>query len=157
MVGMIEQGRDIASWHEHVVVKVPCFTAGLQAISTLASEGVRINTTLIFSPAQALMAAKACATYVSPFLGRLDDIQHVGMDLVRSIVCIFDNYAMETQVLAASLRSPLHVVDAAEAGADVATMPFKVLNQLMHHPLTDIGQEKFMADWKKLQEQLAGS
>ena len=155
--GMIEQGRDIASWHEHVVVKVPCFTAGLEAISTLASEGVRINTTLIFSPAQALMAAKAGATYVSPFLGRLDDIQHVGMDLVRSIVHIFDNYDMECQVLAASLRNPLHVVDAAEAGADVSTMPFKVLNQLMHHPLTDIGQEKFMSDWKKLQEQLASS
>jgi transaldolase len=155
--GMIRQGLDIAGWHEHVVVKVPCFPAGLKAIKALASEGVRTNTTLVFSPAQALLAAKAGATYVSPFLGRLDDIQHVGMDLVRSIVMIFENYAYECQVLAASLRHPLHVVEAAEVGADVATMPFKVLLQLMKHPLTDSGQERFLSDWNKLQEQLAKS
>jgi transaldolase len=152
---IVAQAREIAGWHEHVVVKVPCFPAGLTAIKKLSSEDVKINTTLIFNPAQALLAAKAGATYVSPFLGRLDDIQHVGMDLVRSIVMIFENYALECQVLAASLRNPLHVVDAAMAGADVATIPFKVLSQLVRHPLTDSGQVKFMEDWRKLQEQLA--
>jgi transaldolase len=151
----VAQGKEIATWHEHVVVKVPCFPPGLAAIKQLAAAGVRVNTTLIFSPAQALLSAKAGAAYVSPFLGRLDDIQQVGMDLVREIVTIFENYAFDCEVLAASLRTPLHVVDSALAGADVATMPFKVLNQIMRHPLTDIGQEKFMADWQKLQEQLA--
>lgn len=149
---MVKQGRDIAKWNEHVVVKIPCFPAGLTAIKRLSSEGIRVNTTLIFTPSQALLAAKAGAAYVSPFLGRLDDYQHVGMDLVSDIVTIFDNYEMECEVLAASLRHPLHVVDAALVGADVATMPFKVLEQVMHHPLTDIGQVRFLADWKKLQE-----
>lgn len=152
---MIKQGREIASWNEHIVVKIPCFPDALEAMKTLSSEGIKINTTLVFTPAQALLSAKAGATYVSPFLGRLDDIQHVGMDLVRTIVAIFENYALECQVLAASLRSPIHVVDAALAGADVSTLPFKVINQLMHHPLTDSGQVQFMSDWNKLQEALA--
>jgi len=152
---MTAQAREIAAWHEHVVIKIPCFPAGLAAIKTLSAEGIRVNTTLIFTPAQALLAAKAGAAYVSPFLGRLDDIQHVGMDLVRAIVTVFENYEFPCQVLAASLRNPLHVVDAALAGADVATIPFKVLDQIVRHPLTDIGQVRFMADWKKLQEKLS--
>lgn len=152
---MVKQAREIAAWSEHVVIKIPCFTGGLTAVKQLASEGIRTNVTLIFNPSQALLAAKAGASYVSPFLGRLDDIQHVGMDLVRQIVAIFDNYEFTCEVLAASLRNPLHVVDAALAGSDVATLPFKVIQQIMHHPLTDIGQEKFMADWHKLQEKLA--
>jgi transaldolase len=153
---MVKQGREIAKWNEHVVVKIPCFPAGLTAIKQLSAEGIRVNTTLIFTPSQALLAAKAGAAYVSPFLGRLDDYQHIGMDLVRDIVTIFDNYEMECEVLAASLRHPLHVVDAALVGADVSTMPFKVLEQVMHHPLTDIGQVRFLADWKKLQEKTGG-
>lgn len=152
---MVAQAREIAQWHEHVVIKIPCFTGGLTAVKALAADGIRTNVTLIFNPSQALLAAKAGATYVSPFLGRLDDIQHVGMDLVRQIVAIFDNYEFSCEVLAASLRNPLHVVDAALAGADVATLPFKVIEQIMRHPLTDIGQEKFMADWNKLQEKLS--
>lgn len=155
--GMIRQGRDIATWHEHVVVKIPCFPAGLEATRALSQDGIKINMTLVFTPAQALMSAKAGASYVSPFLGRLDDIQHVGMDLVHSIVTIFNNYDLDCEVLAASLRSPLHVVDAALVGADVATMPFAVLKQLMQHPLTDSGQERFLEDWKKLEQKLAAS
>jgi len=155
--GMIREGREIAAWHPHVVVKIPCFPAGLEATRALAADGIRVNMTLVFSPAQALLAAKAGASFVSPFLGRLDDLQHVGMDLVRAIVTIFDNYDFECQVLAASLRHPLHVVDAALAGADIATMPFAVLKQLLQHPLTDMGQARFLEDWKKLQQKLAGS
>jgi transaldolase len=151
---MITQAREIAKWHKHVVIKIPCFTAGLTAVKELSAEGIPTNVTLIFNPSQALLAAKAGATYVSPFLGRLDDIQHVGMDLVRQMVAIFENYEFSCEVLAASLRNPLHVVDAALARADVATLPFKVLEQIMRHPLTDAGQEKFMADWNKLQEKL---
>lgn len=154
---MIEQGRQIATWHEHVVVKLPCFPAGLEATSALAKDGIRVNMTLVFTPAQALLSAKAGAAYVSPFLGRLDDIQHVGMDLLRTIVAIFANYDLECEVLAASLRHPLHVVDAALAGADVGTLPFSVLKQLLAHPLTDAGQERFLADWKKLEAKLAGA
>lgn len=152
--GMIRQGKEIATWHKHVVVKIPCFPAGLEATQALAAEGIRVNMTLVFTPAQGLLAAKAGAAYVSPFLGRLDDIQHVGMDLVRSLVTIFDNYEFDCEVLAASLRHPLHVVDAALAGSDVATMPFSVLKQLMQHPLTDLGQERFLEDWRKLEEKL---
>ena len=151
---MVKEGREIAKWHEHVVVKIPCFPAGLGAIKQLSEDGIRVNTTLIFTPSQALLAAKAGATYVSPFLGRLDDIQHVGMDLVREIVTIFENYELDCQVLAASLRNPLHVVDAALAGADVSTIPFAVVQQIMKHPLTDLGQVRFMSDWKKLQQEL---
>lgn len=153
---MIKQGKDIATWHKHVVVKIPCFPAGLEATRALSEEGIRVNMTLVFTPAQALFSAKAGAAYVSPFLGRLDDIQHVGMDLLRTIVTIFQNYELECEVLAASLRHPVHVVESALAGADVATLPFSVLKQLLAHPLTDAGQERFLADWKKLQEKLSG-
>lgn len=153
---MIKQGRDIATWHKHVVVKIPCFPAGLEATRALAQDGIRVNMTLVFSPAQALLSAKAGAAYVSPFVGRLDDIQHVGMDLVRTIVTIFQNYQMDCEVLAASLRHPVHVVEAAVAGADVSTLPFSVLKQLLFHPLTEAGQERFLSDWNKLQEKLAG-
>ncbi len=147
---MCRQGRELAKLHKWVVVKVPITNAGLKAAKRLASEGVKVNCTLCFSPAQALLVAKAGATYVSPFLGRLDDISHVGMDLTRDIVTIYRNYGFKTQVLAASLRHPLHVVDAAKAGAHVATMPFKVFEQLLKHPLTDIGQDRFLKDWEKV-------
>lgn len=149
---MVEQGRDLAKIHPNIVIKVPLTLDGLKACKRLRSEDIRTNVTLCFSPSQALMAAKAGATFVSPFIGRLDDISHEGMDLIRQIRVIFDNYDYETQILAASIRHPLHVVDAAMAGADVATVPFKVLRQLIEHPLTDIGQEKFLADWKKMQK-----
>lgn len=147
---MVRQGRDLAKLHPCVVVKVPTTREGLKAAKRLVGEGVKVNCTLCFSPAQALLIAKTGATYVSPFLGRLDDISHVGMDLIRDIVAIYRNYSYKTQVLAASLRHPLHVVDAAKAGADVATMPFKVFTQLFMHPLTDRGQEQFLKDWEKL-------
>jgi transaldolase len=147
---MLVQGRELAKIHPNIVVKVPLTEDGLQACKRLRSEGINVNVTLCFSASQALLAAKAGATYVSPFIGRLDDISHEGMELIRQLRVIFDNYDFETQILAASLRHPLHVVDAALAGADVATMPFKVVMQLLQHPLTDLGQARFMADWKKL-------
>ena len=146
---MCRQGRELAKLHKWVVVKVPTTTAGLKAAKCLVSDGIKVNVTLCFSPAQALMVAKTGATYVSPFLGRLDDISHVGMDLIRDIVTIYRNYSFKTQVLAASLRHPLHVVDAAKAGADVATIPYKVFAQLLNHPLTDKGQAQFLKDWEK--------
>ena len=127
---------------------------GLRAIRALSSEGIRVNTTLIFSAPQALLAAKAGASFVSPFVGRLDDISHVGMDIVRDIRGIFDNYDFKCEILAASIRNPLHVIDAAKAGAHVATMPFNVLEMLMKHPLTDIGLKKFLDDWNKLGEKI---
>lgn len=148
--GMIEQGRVLAKIHPNVVVKVPLTKTGLQACKALRGEGTNVNVTLCFSPSQALLAAKCDATYVSPFVGRLDDVSHEGMDLIRQIRAIYDNYGFETQILSASIRHPLHVVESALAGADVATMPYKVLLQLYAHPLTDIGLEKFLADWKKL-------
>jgi transaldolase len=151
--GMCDQGRELAKLHRWVVVKVPIIKAGLRAIKVLASEGVRVNATLCFSPSQALLVAKAGAAYVSPFLGRLDDVSHVGMDLVRDIVTIYRNYAFKTQVLAASLRHPLHVVEAAKAGADVATMPYKVFEQLLKHPLTDKGLDQFLRDWERAKVQ----
>lgn len=147
---MIREGRDLAKVAKNVVVKIPFIREGLRAIKTLSSEGIRINTTLIFSAPQALLAAKAGASYVSPFLGRLDDIGHVGMDLVREIRAIFDNYEFKCEILAASIRNPLHVIDAATIGADIATMPFAVLESLLKHPLTDLGLKKFLADWEKL-------
>jgi transaldolase len=147
---MIREGRDLAKVAKNVVVKIPFIREGLRAIRTLSSEGIRINTTLIFSAPQALLAAKAGASYVSPFLGRLDDIGHVGMDLVRQIRSIFDNYDFKCEILAASIRNPLHVIDAATIGADIATMPFSVLESLLKHPLTDLGLKKFLADWEKL-------
>lgn len=143
---LVEEGRRIASWHPNVVVKVPITEDGLQAMSRLAAEGVRINTTLIFSSNQALLAARAGATYVSPFVGRLDDAGQDGMEVVRECAQIFEAHGIQTQVLAASLRHPRHVVEAALAGAHVATIPSAVLHQMLHHPLTDLGIERFLAD-----------
>jgi transaldolase len=147
--GMVEEGRSLAQIHKNVVVKVPMTANGLKATRRLSKEGIRVNVTLIFSPAQALLAAKAGATYVSPFIGRLDDVGQVGMDLIDQIVTIFSNYHFKTEVLVASIRNPIHVIEAAQLGADVATMPFAVLQQLLKHPLTDIGLAKFLADWEK--------
>jgi transaldolase len=147
---MVAEGRDLAKIHANVVVKIPMIAEGLKAVRHLSLEGTKVNVTLCFSASQALLAAKAGATYISPFIGRLDDISHVGMDLVRDILAIYRNYGYPTQVLAASLRHPLHVVEAAKAGAHVATMPFAVLQQLVKHPLTDLGLERFLSDWKKV-------
>jgi transaldolase len=148
--GMLVQGRELAKIHPNIVIKVPLTKAGLVACKALRAEGTEVNVTLCFSPAQALLAAKADATYVSPFVGRLDDVAHDGMELIRQIRVIYDNYGFETRILAASIRHPVHVVEAALAGADVATIPFKVLMQLVNHPLTDVGVERFLADWEKL-------
>jgi transaldolase len=148
--GMVEEGRELAKIHPNIVIKVPLIKEGLQACKILRGDGIGINVTLCFSPSQALLAAKVDATFISPFIGRLDDISHEGMDLIRQIRVIYDNYGFETQILAASIRHPLHVVEAAMAGADVATIPFSVVSQLLKHPLTDSGQAKFLADWKKL-------
>lgn len=150
--GMIDEGRWLSSWHPNVVVKIPITPEGLQAIRVLSSEGIKVNTTLIFSVNQALLAALAGAAYVSPFIGRLDDVSEDGVQVIRDIVEVFHRYSLPTQVLAASIRHPLHVVQAAKAGAHVATMPYKVLMQALKHPLTDIGLERFLADWQRLQE-----
>jgi len=146
---MVKEGEQLAQVAPNAVVKVPLTQDGLKAVKYLSGKGIRINQTLCFSAPQALLSAKAGATYISPFLGRLDDIAAVGMDLIRDICEIYRNYGCKTQVLAASIRNPLHVVDAAKAGAHVATMPFNVLQQLMKHPLTDIGLKKFLDDWQK--------
>jgi transaldolase len=153
---MIREGREIMRkvGAPNVVIKIPMIREGLRAIKALSSEGLRVNVTLIFSAPQALLAAKAGAAYVSPFIGRLDDISHVGMDIVRDIRAIFDNYDFPCEILAASIRNPLHVVDAAKFGADVATMPFSVLEAIIKHPLTDIGLQKFLKDWEKLPQQM---
>ena len=145
---MIEEGRRLAAIDPHIVVKIPMTREGIRAIRVLSDEGIRVNTTLIFTPLQALLAAKAGAYLVSPFVGRLDDITHEGMQVVRDTVKIFRNYDLKTQVLAASIRHPRHVLAAALIGADVVTLPPKVFDQLFKHPLTDIGLEKFLADWK---------
>ncbi len=147
--GMLQEGRKLAKIHENVVVKVPLTAEGLKAAHAFRAEGIRTNVTLCFSATQGLMAAKAGATYVSPFVGRLDDINLVGMELIHELVEIFTNYDLPTKVLAASIRSPRHVTDAALAGADVATIPTKVFDQMLAHPLTDRGIEGFLADWKK--------
>ena len=147
--GMIEEGRRLARIHKNVVVKVPLTSEGIAAVSALSREGIRTNVTLCFSAVQALIAAKAGAYMVSPFIGRLDDLGYDGMDLIRDIVTIYKNYEYKTQVLAASVRGTLHVVDAAKAGAHIATMPFKVLEQLFKHPLTDKGLEQFLQDYNK--------
>jgi transaldolase len=151
--GMCRQGRELAKIHPWVVVKTPTTREGLKAAKCLVGDGIKVNCTLCFSASQALLVAKTGATYVSPFVGRLDDISHVGMDLVRDIVTIYHNYSFKTQVLAASLRHPLHVVDAAKAGADIGTMPFKIFELLFKHPLTDKGQEQFLKDWEKAKVQ----
>lgn len=148
--GMVKEAKELAEIHQHVVVKIPMITEGLKATRQLAEAGIKINVTLVFSPLQALLAAKAGATYVSPFVGRLDDISHTGMELVGQILEIYQNYIFETEVLVASIRNPLHVLEAAQMGADVATIPFKVISQLAKHPLTDIGMKQFLDDWKKV-------
>ena len=149
--GMIREGRDLASIDEHIVVKVPFTRDGVRACKALSSEGKKVNVTLIFSPAQALLAAKVGATFVSPFVGRLDDISTSGMGLIQEIVEIFDNYQFATEVLVASTRNPLHIVEAARLGAHVCTCPAALIDQLFKHPLTDIGLEKFLKDWEKAQ------
>ncbi|MGM0603809.1 MAG: fructose-6-phosphate aldolase [Bacillota bacterium] len=148
---MIEEARELAEIASNVVVKIPMTMEGLKAVKTLSDEGINTNVTLVFSANQALLAAKAGATYVSPFIGRLDDRAANGMDLVREIVQIFDNYGMDTEIISASIRHPMHVKEAALAGADIATIPFNVIEKLSQHPLTDIGIERFLDDWNKTQ------
>jgi transaldolase len=149
--GMIREGRELAAIDAHIVVKVPFTREGVKACKALSSEGTRVNVTLIFSPAQALLAAKVGATYVSPFVGRLDDIATSGMGLISDIVDIFENYQFTTEILVASTRGPMHIVEAARLGADICTCPAKVIEALFNHPLTDIGLEKFLKDWEKAQ------
>jgi transaldolase len=152
--GMMAQAHEIASWHEHVVVKIPLISDGLKAIVSLSKEGIRTNCTLCFSLNQAFLAAKAGATYISPFVGRIDDTGHDGMQLIHDIRSAYDNYGYETKLLAASLRHPMHVHACLLAGADVATLPFSVFGPLMKHPLTDSGLQKFLADWDKVKDQV---
>ncbi len=147
--GMLKEGRDLAKMHKNIVVKVPLTEEGLKATKTFTAEGIRTNVTLCFSSTQALLAAKAGATYISPFIGRLDDASQDGMTLIKEIRTIYDNYNFKTQILAASIRHPLHVRDSALVGADVATCPLKILQQLVKHPLTDLGLKQFLADWEK--------
>jgi transaldolase len=147
--GMVREARELAGMADNIVVKIPLIEEGLKAVKILAQEGIKTNVTLCFSPVQALMAAKAGAAYISPFVGRLDDISHRGMELAEQIITIYENYGFETELIVASIRNPIHVLDAALMGADIATIPFKVIRQLIKHPLTDIGLEKFLADWKK--------
>lgn len=147
---MVPEGKRLAKIHKNIVVKCPLTRDGIRATSALSKEGIRVNVTLCFSPGQALLAAKAGAYFISPFVGRLDDVGHIGMDLVREIVQIYKNYNFKTQVLAASLRSPTHVIEAAQAGAHIGTMPFKVLDMLFNHPLTDKGLDQFLKDYAKV-------
>jgi transaldolase len=147
---MVKEAKQLAQMHPNIVVKIPMCLEGLKATRTLSQVGIRVNMTLIFSPLQALIAAKTGAAYVSPFIGRLDDISHVGMDLIDQIVTIFDNYEFDAEIIVASIRNPVHVLEAALLGANIATIPFSVLEQLIKHPLTDIGIERFLADWKKV-------
>lgn len=146
--GMIKEGREIAAIHPNMVVKIPMTVEGLKAVKVLASEGIKTNVTLVFTANQALLAARAGATYVSPFLGRLDDISQPGIDLIETIAEIFSVAGLDTQIIAASVRNPIHVTDCALAGADIATVPYKVIEQMTKHPLTDQGIEKFQADYK---------
>jgi transaldolase len=147
---MVEEGRELAKIADNIIVKVPINWEGLKVIRKLSSEGIRVNVTLIFSPTQALLSAKAGASYVSPFIGRLDDIAQEGMELIHQIAAIFNNYELDTEILAASIRHPVHVVQAAMAGAHISTLPYNVLEKLLNHPLTDIGAEKFRKDWEKV-------
>ena len=147
---MIAEGKELAALGKNVVVKIPMTTEGLKATNVLSAAGIKVNQTLIFSPLQALLAAKAGAAYVSPFVGRLDDISHIGMDLIEQIVTIFHNYNFDTEIIVASVRHPTHVLEAAMMGADIATIPFKVISQLAKHPLTDAGIASFLADWEKV-------
>ncbi len=150
--GIMKEAVEYSKIHKNIVVKVPLIKEGLKAVKSLSDQGIKTNVTLCFSPSQGLLAAKAGATYISPFVGRLDDISISGMDLISQIVQIYKNYDYPTQVLVASIRHPLHLVEAALIGADVCTMPFDVINKLFNHPLTDIGLEKFLKDWKKLNQ-----
>lgn len=150
--GMLREARGFAKIHPNVVVKLPMTRDGLIATKQLATEGIRVNMTLVFSPTQALLAAKVGAAFVSPFIGRLDDISHWGMDLVEQIITIYENYGFETEIIVASVRNPLHVLEAALLGADIATVPFKTILQLIKHPLTDRGIEQFLKDWKKVKK-----
>ncbi|PID74530.1 MAG: fructose-6-phosphate aldolase [Deltaproteobacteria bacterium] len=147
--GMLAEARKLAQIAPNIVIKVPMVVEGLKAVKQLAAEGIHTNVTLVFSAAQALLAAKAGATYVSPFVGRLDDIGTPGMDLIGDIVTVYDNYGYQSEIIVASIRSPQHVLDSALLGADIATIPFKVISQLARHPLTDKGVEQFLADWEK--------
>ena len=149
---MLKEARELAKFHRNAVVKIPMTRDGLIATKQLADEGIHVNMTLVFSPTQALLAAKAGAAYASPFVGRLDDISHWGMDLVEQIITIYDNYDFATEVIVASIRNPLHVLEAALIGADIATIPFKVIEQLIKHPLTDVGVERFLKDWDKVKK-----
>jgi len=149
---MIPEARTLARLAENVVIKIPISIEGIKATKVLAAEGVKVNTTLVFSPSQALVAAKAGTRFVSPFIGRLDDISHLGMELVEQIMAIYDNYGFDTEIIVASIRHPRHVVEAALIGAHIATIPFGVLEKLVRHPLTDIGMEKFLKDWGKVKK-----
>lgn len=148
--GMVREARELSKMHKNIVVKIPMTAEGLKAVKVVSKEGIRTNVTLVFSPNQALLAAKAGATYVSPFVGRLDDISHNGMEIVRDILAIYRNYGFETQVIAASIRHPVHVTEAALAGAHVATVPYDVLKKMLRHNLTDEGIQKFLKDWEKV-------
>ncbi|MBW1799704.1 MAG: fructose-6-phosphate aldolase [Deltaproteobacteria bacterium] len=148
--GMVNEARELVKLADNIVVKIPLIEEGLKAVKVLSVEGIKTNVTLCFSPIQALMAAKAGAAYISPFIGRLDDLSQRGMDLVEQIVNIYENYGFDTEIIVASIRNPTHVLDAALMGADISTVPYKVMAQLIRHPLTDIGLEKFLADWKKM-------
>jgi len=148
--GMVREAKELAKLADNIVLKIPLIEEGLKAVKILTQEGIKINVTLCFSPIQALMAAKAGANYISSFVGRLDDISYRGMELVEQIITIYDSYGFETEVIVASVRNPIHVLDAALMGADIATIPYKVIQQLIKHPLTDIGLEKCLSDWKKL-------
>ncbi len=148
--GMIKEARPLSKLHKNIVIKIPMTVEGMKAVKVLSADGIKTNVTLVFSPVQALIAAKAGATYVSPFVGRLDDISHYGMDLVHHILEIFDNYGYSTEIIAASIRHPIHVLESALAGCHIATIPFSILKKLFNHPLTDKGIEKFLSDWEKL-------
>jgi len=149
---MLKESLELSKIHKNIVIKIPMTEDGLKTVKKLSQEGIKTNVTLIFSPTQAILAAKAGATYVSPFVGRLDDISHFGMDLIRDIQIIFENYGFDTEVIVASIRNPLHVLEAARIGADIATIPYSVIKQLIKHPLTDIGIEKFLKDWEKIKK-----
>ena len=152
--GIMKEAHELAKIHKNIVIKVPLIPEGLKAVKSLSAEGIKTNVTLCFSASQALLAAKAGATYISPFVGRLDDISHDGMYLIEEIVQIYDNYGYETEVLVASIRHPLHLVEAAKMGADVATIPFAVIQKLFKHPLTENGLAKFLSDWEKLNQKV---
>lgn len=150
--GMLDEAHELAKIHPNVYIKIPMIREGLKAVKVLSSEGIKTNVTLCFSASQAWLAAKAGASLISPFVGRVDDISGVGMDIIRDIRIIYDNYGYETEILAASLRHPLHIVEAALIGSDIVTMPYKVFDQLFNHPLTDIGLKQFLADWDKVKD-----